>query len=575
MHRSHSSLDRVARRLWCATVALTLLFATAAPAYPASIFIDPGHGGRYSGAVSGGVAEDVINLAIARSLATVLTSRQHRIAMSRNADVEVNLKDIPTWHYNDDDTVGYYADGKTGIYNNDGSPGGIPYDDLQARCDKANAFGADVFVSIHCDSVTSSSARGTATYRDTYSETDRVLSDRLATLVQSEMIKATQPYYTMQNDGTKAAGFYVVRWSNMPAILVESAFLSNTYERGLLTTPLFRLRLATGIANGIEKFLAEDPFKPRFPRLHGSNRYATAVALADEGWPEGADTVLLASGVAWPDALAAAPLSAALDAPLLLTDPASLSPATSEALGRFAPERIVVLGGDQAVSTATVTAATEAAGLSGASVQRIAGANRYETAALIASRVSTSSAEVMLVNGESFPDALSASAHAAATASPILLTRPDVLPASAAAFLAASATETTGVTVVGGPAVVSETVVTGLQEGSTSLEPVTVTRLAGSDRYATNVAVMRKYWGTGKISPYVATAADFPDALCAGALAGRDGAPLMLLGGRQMMGRTREFLANNEERLTGFTMVGGPTALAYLMDWQIEKGLGR
>jgi putative cell wall-binding protein len=235
----------------------------------------------------------------------------------------------------------------------------------------------------------------------------------------------------------------------------------------------------------------------------------------------------------------------------------------------------VVLGGEQAVRVPVALAAAEAAGLSPGAVERIAGENRYETAALIASRISTESPEVMLVSGESFPDALSASAHAAEATSPILLTKADTIPAPAAAFLLDNDTAIDEITIVGGGAVVTPAIEQELQEGFRGSEPTTVTRLAGGDRYATNVAVMRAYWSEGEIAPYVATASDFPDALCAGALAGRAGQPLMLLGTRQMTGRTREFLLNNELRIAGFTMVGGHAALAPVMDWQIEKALAR
>ena len=119
-------------------------------------------------------------------------------------------------------------------------------------------------------------------------------------------------------------GFYVIRWANMPAALVEVAFLSNPVDRARLLSATFRRNAAIGIADGIERYLATDPIQPREPRIAGGDRYETAAKAALTGWPDGAETVIVASGEQWPDSLAAAPLSKRLG----IT--ASRSVATSE-----------------------------------------------------------------------------------------------------------------------------------------------------------------------------------------------------------------------------------------------------
>lgn len=555
------------------TFALTLAFAT--PAWATRVFIDPGHGGPYPGAVQGGVAEEYVNLLIGLELSRELKSRGVETALSRTTDVSPGLKDRGTWHYVDSG-VRYYKDGLTGVYKYDpNQTGSIPYDDLQARCDMANEWGADIFISIHADSVGSGSARGTSTYRNWDNKTDKVLSNRLATLVQTEMIAETSPYYNVQNDGVNVVGFYVVRWSNMPSILIESAFLSNSYERGLLLNPWFRARLADGIADGVEQFMAEDPFKPLWDRHYGETRYETAAELARLGWPDGADTVLLASGENWPDALAATPLSRALDAPLLLTAGAGLSQDTRLALAELNPSEVIVLGGEAAIQPTTTVQAASAAGLDDAAVRRIAGATRYETAALIAAEVGIpASGRVVLASGNSFADALSASASAGAAGEPILLTQLAALPPSVASFMVEHDAEVSSAWVIGGNAVVSDSLVSEIKNGSLGFGAMAVKRTAGADRYATNIAVLMEMF-PGTIEPYVATGVKFPDALSAGTLAARENRPIMLLGGRFLSPYTREFLINEQERLAEFTVIGGPGALPYLMDWEIEKGLAR
>ena len=81
-------------------------------------------------------------------------------------------------------------------------------------------------------------------------------------------------------------------------------------------------------------------------RLSGAGRYETAATVAQEVWPSGASTVFLASGTSFPDALGGGAAAAHRDAPLLLTSPTKLSPATRAELRRLKPSRIFVLGGE-------------------------------------------------------------------------------------------------------------------------------------------------------------------------------------------------------------------------------------
>ena len=69
--------------------------------------------------------------------------------------------------------------------------------------------------------------------------------------------------------GAKSTNFYVLRWSNMPAILIEGGFMSSPLDTSRLKNPVFRWRLARAVSRGIARFLAEDPFKPAYPRVVG------------------------------------------------------------------------------------------------------------------------------------------------------------------------------------------------------------------------------------------------------------------------------------------------------------------
>ncbi|PKQ20074.1 MAG: hypothetical protein CVT66_06830 [Actinobacteria bacterium HGW-Actinobacteria-6] len=525
-------------------------------AFAGTIFLDPGHGGRYPGAVYNGVEEQRVNLLIALETRKVLQSRGHTVHMSRTGDYTITNADIPTWHYSEvTDSYRLYSDGTTGAYP-------IPYDDLQARSNKANVSGADIFISIHNNA--GGNATGTETYYNSWdTPTDTKLSRTLATYLQTGITSSAGTFSRGVND----VGYYVIKWANMPSALVEVAFLSNSSDRAKLLNSTFRHKVAVGIANGIDNYYATKPLSPIEPRIEGVDRYATSANAALAGWPSGSGSVILASGEDWADALAASPLSTHLDAPVLLTPKSELQSSTASAIAKLGPERIVVLGSEASVATSVVDAACAAADLPAEAVERLAGIDRYETAVAVAERMGlTPGSGVTIVAGTAFPDATSASSFSAMRGMPILLTRSSGLTRPTAAYLALHSEEVTRVSVVGGPPTVSQNVVDQLKARSLS-----VTWLKGSDRYQTNVATLREYWGAGTMSPYVATAQTFPDALTAGALAGREGQPVVLCGRTVLAGRTREWVMLNSNRISGFTMIGGTGTLSNLLEWELAK----
>jgi N-acetylmuramoyl-L-alanine amidase CwlD len=190
------------------------------PAAPAGqrnnrlIVLDPGHGGSDSGAEHNGLTEKVLTLDIARRLRALLIARGWQVKMTRDSDVDV-----------------YQA--------NDSA-----HDELQARCDLANAAGARMFVSIHINSFTSSDLQGTTTYY--YHPQDLAF----ASAVENKLIATLGT----QNDGAQHANFYVIRHTTMPAILVETAFLSNPDDAARLRNEGFRQSVASAISDGISAY---------------------------------------------------------------------------------------------------------------------------------------------------------------------------------------------------------------------------------------------------------------------------------------------------------------------------------
>lgn len=301
-------------------------------------------------------------------------------------------------------------------------------------------------------------------------------------------------------------------------------------------------------------------------RAGGENRYATAAAVAAETHPESTHRVVLARGDAFPDGLAGAPLARQLEAPLLLTRQDSLPAATQQALRDLRPTEVVLLGGPNAISHRVEEQ------LEDHRVERVAGSNRYETAARIARTIDSVAGGIgrthpgaprmaFLVDGGTFADALTAGAPAASQDNPfpILLTRQDTLPSTTRAALEDLDIEQ--VFIVGGPAAVSDHVRDHVRETA----PL-VTRLAGDDRFETALAVgdfARGILGFDGTDAVVARGDEFADALAAGPLAGRRRAPVLLTPGPDDLGDPAHTWLNDMcPVVDSVQAVGGPAAVS-------------
>ena len=304
-------------------------------------------------------------------------------------------------------------------------------------------------------------------------------------------------------------------------------------------------------------------------QIGGRDRYETAAKIAIQSFPDGADTVVIAKGHDYPDALAGGPLAALLDAPLLLTDTAMLPDTTAHALAELAPSRIVLLGGEAAVSDEVVTQLT---GL-GYSVQRVSGANRHATAASIAEAMVGEAAPetVVLASGRGFADALVAAAPAGRLGAPVLLTEPAELPAATTSFLRDHTPEE--VVIVGGHAVVHPEVETLAAEAA---EGADVQRLDGPDRYATADAIAE--WATARLGLgtelVVARGDTFPDALSGGPFAARRGATLMIVPPTNVLdtnAASTAWLERHAGPLDQVDLLGGTSVLSLYQRVQLDQ----
>ncbi len=215
------------------------------------IVIDPGHGGKDTGAISPNhIFEKEITLAVAKELKRILEQRTGcEVILTRTDD-----RSVP----------------------------------LEERTAFANSHKADLFISIHTNAHEDRTRHGTETYslnlsndqesarvaafenataNKKISDLEAILHDlmlntkvkessRLAQEVQANLVKKLRPAYRGTRDlGTKQAPFYVLLGAEMPCILVETAFLTNEREEHLLRDRGFQKNLAMGISNGVESYI--------------------------------------------------------------------------------------------------------------------------------------------------------------------------------------------------------------------------------------------------------------------------------------------------------------------------------
>lgn len=195
-------------------------------------------------------------------------------------------------------------------------------------------------------------------------------------------------------------------------------------------------------------------------RLAGSDRFGTAVAISQDGFPDPSkvDTVFLANGLDFPDALAGGAAAGLVGAPILLTTDVALPTASRNELIRLDPSEIVVLGGTGAVAKSVADAA--GAAVPGATVRRLAGADRFATAAVVSQNTFFDAETVYVANGLDFPDALAGAPAAILDFAPLLLVTTDSIPAATRAEIQRLGPDQ--IVILGGPAVVSDAVAAAL-----------------------------------------------------------------------------------------------------------------
>jgi putative cell wall-binding protein len=257
-------------------------------------------------------------------------------------------------------------------------------------------------------------------------------------------------------------------------------------------------------------------------RLSGADRYATSVAVSRSEFAPGVDTVFIASGAAFPDALSGAGVAALRNGPLLLTPSAGLPQVVIDEITRLKPKTAIIFGGTGAVSSKVQSQLSQLTG--GVYVPRFSGPDRYTTSAAISQMEFSPLAPpvVYIANGANFPDALSGAPLAGQERGPLLLSTATSIPSSIAAEL--DRLNPQRIVILGGTGSISDAVARQLGTYTSG----GVTRLAGPDRYQTSAAISKASFDAGVPVAYIANGANFPDALSGAPVAGIQGGPVLL-----------------------------------------------
>ena len=280
----------------------------------------------------------------------------------------------------------------------------------------------------------------------------------------------------------------------------------------------------------------------------GTNRYDTAVKTSKKGWNT-ADTAIISNGSAIVDALAATPLAAYKDAPVLLTEKDTLKDVTKNELKRLGVGKVYIIGGSSVISK-NVQSQIEKMGIS---VERISGSNRYATSVAIANEMKSEGAnidQVAVVNGVSgLADAISFGAAAGQKNIPIILSDKNGKTTGAEEILSDDKVEKTYI--IGGKNAVPESVESSLKNPE---------RVSGSNRSETNAAIIKKFYNQSAFE-YLFVVKDgsegqdkLIDGLSVGAFAAKTSSPIILAGKKLSNGQKSALSGKSVEKIS---QVGG------------------
>ena len=281
--------------------------------------------------------------------------------------------------------------------------------------------------------------------------------------------------------------------------------------------------------------------KITYNRVAGSNRVATSVSVSKKYYKK-ADTVILANAANYADALAASSFASAVKAPILLVDNSQLNGDITSEIERLGAKNVVIVGGNSSISDNVKK------NLGGKNVERVAGANRFETSQKLAEKAMENGYKdsMIVVDGKNFPDALSASSLLKKHKGAVLLVDESASGLKNVEF--AKQKHLGKNIIIGGEGSVSKNI-----EGKLD----STKRIAGKDRYETSRKIAEEVLEKNN-NIFVATGNGFADALTVGPVLSQNNASLVLVnkGNDNLAGLKNKFEPNS------ITAIGGINSIA-------------
>ncbi|MDP4121712.1 MAG: N-acetylmuramoyl-L-alanine amidase LytC [Bacillota bacterium] len=286
-------------------------------------------------------------------------------------------------------------------------------------------------------------------------------------------------------------------------------------------------------------------------RVGGSNRYGTAVQISKQMYST-ASTAVIVGGSSYADAISAAPLAYQKNAPLLYTNSDKLSYETKTRLKEMQTKNVIIVGGTPAVSSNT---ANQIKSL-GISIKRIAGSNRYDTAARVAKAMGATSKAVIL-NGFLYADAPAVIPYAAKNGYPILFTNKTSINSATTSVIKDKGISST--VVVGGTGSISNTVYNKLPSP---------TRISGSNRYELAANIVQKLNLSTSIV-YVSNGFSYPDSIAGATLAAKKKQSLILTNGENLSTGARKIIGS--KNMSNFMIIGNTPAVSTKVANQLKN----
>lgn len=271
-------------------------------------------------------------------------------------------------------------------------------------------------------------------------------------------------------------------------------------------------------------------------RIAGRNRQLTAVEVSKTLFKH-ADVVILTSSNKMVDSLAASPKGIAINAPTLFVEKDSIMDEVLQEIKRLNPSKIIIAGGEESISDDVAKQLQQL----GIKQQRVAGADRFETAVKLGEEIrrnSSNKTDVILVNGYNSIDALTAGSLASKLNIPILLTGSDQLNKTTEKAL--KNWNIQNVIIVGGKTQVSETIASQLEN-----DGVNTSRLAGRTRVETALEVAKAV-NSDPDKVIFANKDTFADALLAPYLSNAEQAPIVLIDKDEASVSVKQYLRDNK-----------------------------